>query len=151
SESESGQDLTINTTERWASKTRLTIRNLNITICDIEIASHYWQRTYSFDVTVCDIKSALDGVTLMTLFHDFGQAITRRYFFKAGSHAVGWAALASLLNADAARGNSTSGHAPVKSHFPGKAKQVIYLHMVGGPSQMDLYDYKPVMQQWYDK
>jgi hypothetical protein len=87
----------------------------------------------------------------MTLFHDFGQAITRRYFFKAGSHAVGWAALASLLNADAARGNSTAGHAPVKSHFPGKAKQVIYLHMVGGPSQMDLYDYKPVMQQWYDK
>jgi hypothetical protein len=28
---------------------------------------------------------------------------------------------------------------------------VIYLHMVGGPSQMDLFDYKPVMQDWYDK
>ena len=36
-------------------------------------------------------------------------------------------------------------------HFPGKAKHVIYLHMVGGPSQIDLYDYKPKMDAWYDK
>jgi hypothetical protein len=35
--------------------------------------------------------------------------------------------------------------------FPPKAKRVIYLHMVGGPSQMDLFDYKPQMQKWYDK
>ncbi|MFN9969469.1 MAG: DUF1501 domain-containing protein, partial [Phycisphaerae bacterium] len=28
---------------------------------------------------------------------------------------------------------------------------VIYLHMVGGPSQIDLYDYKPQMNEWYDK
>jgi len=36
--------------------------------------------------------------------------------------------------------------------LPGKrAKHIIYLHMVGGPSQMDLYDYKPVMQEYYDK
>ncbi len=39
----------------------------------------------------------------------------------------------------------------VKTHFPGKAKNVIYLHMVGGPPQMDLYDYKPKMKEWYDK
>ncbi len=36
-------------------------------------------------------------------------------------------------------------------HFPGKAKHVIYLHMVGGPSQIDLYDYKPKMNAMYDK
>jgi hypothetical protein len=36
-------------------------------------------------------------------------------------------------------------------HFAPKAKNVIYLHMVGGPPQMDLYDYKPVMGEWYDK
>jgi hypothetical protein len=35
--------------------------------------------------------------------------------------------------------------------FPAKAKHIIYLHMVGGPSQMDLWDYKPKMQEWYDK
>jgi hypothetical protein len=39
----------------------------------------------------------------------------------------------------------------VAAHFAPKAKQVIYLHMVGGPSQQDLYDYKPVMADWYDK
>ena len=87
----------------------------------------------------------------MTLFHQYGQAITRRYFFKAGSHAVGWAALASLLNGDRARASRQDNHAAQGPHFPGKAKNVIYLHMVGGPPQMDLYDYKPQMQKWFDK
>ena len=36
---------------------------------------------------------------------------------------------------------------PALPHFPAKAKNIIYLHMVGGPSQMDLYDYKPVMKR----
>jgi len=40
---------------------------------------------------------------------------------------------------------------PAGPFFAPKAKQVIYLHMVGGPSQVDLYDYKPVMGDWYDK
>jgi hypothetical protein len=36
--------------------------------------------------------------------------------------------------------------------FSGQSvKHVIYLHMVGGPSQLDLYDYKPQMNDWYDK
>ena len=39
----------------------------------------------------------------------------------------------------------------VGPHFAPKARQVIYLHMVGGPSQMDLFDYKPTMQEWFDK
>src|SRR6201985_3733732 len=36
-------------------------------------------------------------------------------------------------------------------HSAPHAKQVIYLHMVGGPPQMDLYDYKPKMNDFYDK
>jgi hypothetical protein len=36
-------------------------------------------------------------------------------------------------------------------HFAPKAKHVIYLHMVGGPPQQDMYDYKPAMDNWYDK
>ena len=36
-------------------------------------------------------------------------------------------------------------------HFPPKVKRAIYLHMVGGPPQMDLFDYKPKMKDWYDK
>ena len=44
-------------------------------------------------------------------------------------------------------GRALAGKLP----FAPKAKQVIYLHMVGGPPQMDMYDYKPVMGQWFDK
>ncbi len=91
--------------------------------------------------------------------HDqFIRNITRRHFFARGSHAVGWAALASLIGSDGfSLGNSlsaaesTSGRTAPGAHFPGKARHVIYLHMVGGPPQMDLYDYKPVMEEYYDK
>ncbi len=66
---------------------------------------------------------------------------TRRQFFGRGARGLGVAALASLASAEDAR----------LPHFPPKAKRAIYLHMVGGPSQMDLYDYKPVMKDWFDK
>jgi len=35
--------------------------------------------------------------------------------------------------------------------FPSKTKSVIYLHMVGGPSQIDLFDFKPMLKFWYDR
>ena len=88
----------------------------------------------------------------MDQFSPFQQAITRRYFFRAGSHAVGWAALASLLGKNGVQAAESADIAgPPLPHFAAKAKQVIYLHMVGGPSQMDLYDYKPQMQAYFDK
>jgi hypothetical protein len=80
----------------------------------------------------------------MSLYQDFVRNITRRHFFRVGSHALGWAALTSLLEADGAR-------AAVPTHHTPKARQVIYLHMVGGPSQMDLYDHKPQMNAWFDR
>lgn len=89
----------------------------------------------------------------MSLTTDFTQNLTRRHFFAKGSHLLGGAALASLLGngsafaADAADKTGLVG----LSHFAPKAKHVIYLHMVGGPPQMDLYDYKPKMGEFYDK
>ncbi len=89
----------------------------------------------------------------MTTFDEFRQNITRRHFFARGSHLLGTAALASLgeipLRAATSTPGTTAGAMP--THFPGQVKHIIYLHMVGGPPQMDLYDYKPVMQDWYDK
>ncbi|HEV3004951.1 MAG TPA: DUF1501 domain-containing protein [Pirellulales bacterium] len=78
---------------------------------------------------------------------------TRRHFLNRGSNAVGWAALTSLLGAGAAgrRTQAAEAAAAARTHFAPKAKQVIYLHMVGGPPQMDIYDYKPQMNEWYDK
>jgi hypothetical protein len=90
----------------------------------------------------------------MTPHQQFVQHITRRHFFAQGSHAVGWAALASLLGQSAAPRRASAAkqsHAAPGPHFAPKAKRVIYLHMVGGPPQMDLYDYKPVMNQWFDR
>ncbi len=79
-------------------------------------------------------------------------ALTRRQFFARGRNVLGAAALGSLLGGGLSR--ALAGEAagqPVLPHFPPKARRVIYLHMVGGPSQMDLYDYKPEMVKMYDK
>src|SRR5579862_1522960 len=85
----------------------------------------------------------------VNLFDEFQQNITRRHFFAKGSHVLGTAALASLAARSGA--SALASALPAHTHFPAKAKHVIYLHMVGGPSQLDLFDYKPVMGKWYDK
>ena len=76
---------------------------------------------------------------------------SRREFFASGRNLLGGAALASLLGNSIPRGALADDGVPVGPHFPAKAKRVIYLHMVGGPAQMDLFDYKPKMAEWYDK
>jgi uncharacterized protein DUF1501 len=71
------------------------------------------------------------------------RSMTRRHFF--GS-AVGTAALATLLNDDlrgAESGAEATGGLPGLPHFPPKAKRIIYLFQSGGPSQLELFDYKP--------
>jgi hypothetical protein len=75
--------------------------------------------------------------------------LTRRYFFSKASTGLGIAALANLLGSDPAAaeiGNSATGRSvglPGLPHFAPKAKRVIYLFQSGGPSQMELFDYKP--------
>ncbi|MEC9092229.1 MAG: DUF1501 domain-containing protein [Planctomycetota bacterium] len=82
---------------------------------------------------------------------------TRRHFFGKAAGGIGTAALASLLNpslfaAKAAQAESqTRLGLPALPHFAPKAKRVIYLFMSGAPSQLDMWDYKPKMQDWYDK
>ncbi len=71
-------------------------------------------------------------------------AITRRTFFGRCSNGIGAAALASLIHESSS--GATIGDnpmAPKAPHFPAKAKRVIYIHMAGAPSQLDLFDYKP--------
>jgi hypothetical protein len=82
----------------------------------------------------------------------YGQLMRRR-FLQAGSLGLGYAALSGLEQTEA----KTSTPAPVpgvihnKTHHRAKAKRVIYLFMSGGPSQLDTFDYKPKMKDWYDK
>jgi hypothetical protein len=66
--------------------------------------------------------------------------ITRRQFFGQSAVGIGSAALASLLSRD--------GFAQtIAPHFAPKAKRVIYLFMDGAPTHVDLFDYKPKLQE----
>ncbi len=84
----------------------------------------------------------------MTPMQDYIRSETRRQFLRRGGNVLGAAALASLMGSSAKASDALPSLIP---HFAPKAKQVIYLHMVGGPSQLDLYDHKPQMKDWYDK
>ncbi len=80
---------------------------------------------------------------------------TRRQFFARGARGLGVAALATLV------GDESVARAVTKldageglhnlPHFAPKAKRAIYLHMVGAPPQMETFDYKPAMKEWFDK
>jgi hypothetical protein len=73
--------------------------------------------------------------------------ITRRHFFGRTAAGIGAAALGSLLSPGvfSALGQSASRQM-LRPHFAPKAKRVIYLFMAGGPSQIDLLDYKPSLE-----
>ncbi len=70
----------------------------------------------------------------------------RRHFLQTASLGLGTAALASLLQADQAAAEGIPG-VLTKTHFPARAKRVIYLFMSGGPSHIDLFDYKPALRK----
>lgn len=75
--------------------------------------------------------------------------ITRRHFFSKTARGLGALALAGLLPRalPAAAKESASGGLPGFPNFAPKAKRVIYLFQSGAPSQMDLFDYKPMLNK----
>jgi len=76
--------------------------------------------------------------------------ITRRHFFGSCSMGIGSMALASLLNGQRVSGaarSSANPMAPRPTHYPAKAKAVIFLFMAGGPSQLELFDDKPKLAE----
>jgi hypothetical protein len=75
---------------------------------------------------------------------------TRRHFFQDCALGLGSVALASLLDTGGARG-AADPLAPKKGHFPARARRVIYLFMAGGPSQLELFDYKPKLNELHGK
>ncbi len=87
----------------------------------------------------------------MEPLHDHALQLTRRHFFKHGALGLGTAALASLLPGRAAAEGEAVGGLTGLPHFAPKAKRAIYLFMSEGPSQMDLWDYKPKMADLFDK
>ena len=75
-------------------------------------------------------------------------ALTRRELLLRSANGFGAIALEWLLARDAAAAARVNPLAPKPPHFPAKAKSVIFLYMVGGPSQIDLFDPKPALAKF---
>ena len=75
------------------------------------------------------------------------QPLSRREMLRRGAMGFGSVALQGLM-ADSARAANVNPLAPKPTHFPAKAKNVIFLYMDGGPSQVDTFDYKPLLQKY---
>jgi hypothetical protein len=71
---------------------------------------------------------------------------TRRHFFQSCGIGLGGMALGQLLGKERAAANDGLAHQAAggqRPHFAPRAKRIIFLFMAGGPSQLDLWDYKP--------
>ena len=88
----------------------------------------------------------------MDPFQQSSLLMTRRHFFGLNAAGLGTAALAFLLGKDLLAEETSPQQPPIKPaegglpglpHFAPKAKRVIWLFQSGGPSQMELFDYKP--------
>jgi len=93
------------------------------------------------------LKEAQEAVTRM---------YTRRHFLQDCAMGFGALALGSFLQSCGRGASGSAGGpafdpahplAPRMPMFPARAKRVIYLHMAGAPSQLELFDYKPALQQ----
>ncbi len=80
--------------------------------------------------------------------HEYRSLLRRRRFLKEVACGIGMMGLADLLAADSRTAATSNPLAPKAPHFPGKAKNVIFMFMEGAPSQMDLYDPKPALQKY---
>jgi len=81
---------------------------------------------------------------------NFLQQQTRRHFFNQCGVGVGSIALANLLSGSTPANNHevvSNPLAPKPTHFPARAKRVIYMFMAGGPSQLDMFEHKPMLNQ----
>ena len=78
----------------------------------------------------------------------FRRIQNRRSFFRECAGGIGTIALANLLGREGRAAAAVNPLAPKPPHFKPKAKNVIFMFMEGGPSQMDLFDPKPGLQKW---
>ena len=80
---------------------------------------------------------------------EFGDArLARRRFLSRSACGLGAIALTHLLAEDGLLASDADPLATKPPHFPPSASNVIFLFQAGGPSQLDLLDYKPSMRKW---
>jgi hypothetical protein len=83
--------------------------------------------------------------------YQLASSITRRHFLQNCTMGLGAMYLGGMVGSCGTRQSSVlpdiNALTPKAPHFPGKAKSVIYLHMAGSPSQLELFDYKPELKK----
>jgi hypothetical protein len=77
--------------------------------------------------------------------------LTRRHFFGRCGLGIGSMALGSILGEGKASADESNPVAARSGHFPARAKSVIYLFMAGGPSQFELFEPKPKLQEYHGR
>jgi hypothetical protein len=100
--------------------------------------------------TTSNLFASFEKAVAMHPIDEHIQMLTRRHFFGRTALGLGAAALASLTAQHAGAATATGGR-PELPHFAPKAKRAIYLFMNGGPSQLDMFDYKPALDKMFDK
>lgn len=85
---------------------------------------------------------------MKTFQHEYLQAVTRRHFCAQAGLGLGGIALGSML-ARERTGRASEGVVQPRPDAP--ARSVIYLHMAGSPSQLELFEYKPELTKYHGK
>ena len=87
--------------------------------------------------------------------NQLSSVVSRREMLQVSAAGFGNLALAGLANeeakADTAKSSAADPLSLKETHFPAKAKRVIFLFMHGGPSQVDTFDYKPLLERDHGK
>ena len=76
------------------------------------------------------------------------QPLTRRQMLARCASGFGAVALAAMMNETAQAGNGTPNKPIQLPHFRPRARNIIFLYMDGGPSQVDTFDYKPMLEKY---
>ena len=83
--------------------------------------------------------------------------ISRRHFLSESAAGLGAVAFGLLAGCSDVKSKPEIVTAPIdpmlpkSPHFPGRAKRVIYLHMAGAPSQLEMFDYKPELMKLHNQ
>src|SRR5688572_29324396 len=96
-------------------------------------------------------RRSCEGESMSEFCSNINYSMNRRDFLGRFGLGLGGVALMGLLHRDAPAANLPAIN-PFKGilaapHFAPRAKRIIYLFMAGGPSQHDLFDYKPLLNQ----
>ena len=106
---------------------------------------HYFNIHHSIEA-----KSIGMSNLIHTLMEARVQQVTRRHFLRECTSGLGALALANLFGCQSSESPLAQAGHPLP-HIAPKAKNIIYLHMAGSPSQLELFDYKPALKKLHGK